>query len=168
MHNDSLVKKLAHSVKLFDGLSDEDIREFLANCLRRDIEPGEAVVTQGEYGQSMFVIVSGLMEVIREQDGLQQVLAVLEPGDLFGELAILDRQPRSATVRAVTSGLLLRFERGSLARIPQVAPKLIRNIALILSNRLRETNEMLLITLSGNRKAPASEPAPSRHYRSRS
>ena len=144
MHNDSLVKKLAHSVKLFDGLSDEDIREFLANCLRRDIEPGEAVVTQGEYGQSMFVIVSGLMEVIREQDGLQQVLAVLEPGDLFGELAILDRQPRSATVRAVTSGLLLRFERGSLARIPQVGRADSLNLAVATGVMLFEVRRHLL------------------------
>lgn len=168
MYNDSLVKKLAQSVKLFSGLAHDDIREFLANCRRRDVAPGEAVICQGEYGSEMFVIVSGLLEVQQETSADVHVLAALEPGDVFGELAILDQLPRSATVRAVSQSIVLMFDRGSLVRIPLVVPKLFRNIALILSERLRDTNEMLSITLSTPRAPVHAESIAGRRYRTRS
>ncbi len=166
MYNNSLVKKLAQSVKLFCGLASDDIREFLANCRRHDVEPGAAVIVQGENGNEMFVVVSGLLEVEHEgPDGVQH-LSTLQPGSVFGELAILDQLPRSATVRAVEPSLLLGFERGSLVKIPLVAPKLYRNIALILSSRLRDTNALLSVCLTAP-KTPAGPAASGRQYRTR-
>lgn len=165
MHNDSLVKKLSQSVKLFAGLSHEDIREFIGNCRKIEAGSGEAVVRQGLQGSEMYIIVAGLLEVQRETMLDVQVLAALEPGEVFGELAILDQLPRSATVRAVSPCLLLAFDRSSLVRIPDVAPKLFRNVALILSERLRDTNELLSITLSMPRHSQEREAG--RNYQTR-
>lgn len=156
MLNDSLVKKLSQSVKLFAGLSHEDIREFIANCRKLEAGPGEIVIRQGLEGSEMYIIVAGLLEVVRETTLDMQVLAALEPGEVFGELAILDQQPRSATVRAVSPCILLAFDRSALIRIPLVTPKLYRNVALILSQRLRETNALLSITLTPKPENEAS------------
>lgn len=165
MHNDSLVKKLAQSVKLFAGLSHEDIREFISNCRKIEAAQGAVVIRQGLQGSEMYIIVAGSLEVQRETTLDVKVLATLQPGEVFGELAILDQLPRSATVKAASHCLLLAFERSSLVRIPNVAPKLFRNVALILSERLRETNELLSITLSEPKTRQAAEPG--RHHQTR-
>lgn len=158
MHNDSLVKKLARSVKLFTGLSHEDIREFISNCRKIEAAPSEVVIRQGQQGSEMYIIVAGSLEVQRETTLEVKLLATLQPGEVFGELAILDQLPRSATVKAASQCLLLAFERSSLVRIPNVAPKLFRNVALILSERLRETNELLSITLTEPKTPQETKP----------
>lgn len=135
-----ILRKAIRFVHLFEGFSEQDARDFIAWATRVDAEPGEAVVREGEDGQDMFVVVAGSLNVVKSGGGEEQELAVLEPGDSFGEIALLDSGPRSASVVAAVDSTLLRFERRNLVKIPEVSLKLYRNIATMVAARLRDTN----------------------------
>lgn len=110
---------------------------------------GEVICRQGEIGDRMFVVQSGTVVVAREDDGIEVTLGELEAGDLFGEMAIFDRQPRSATVRAKRNARVLTLDkRGFVKRVhedPSLAYRLLRD----LSRRVRALDSQL----SGLRRA---------------
>jgi hypothetical protein len=71
---------------------------------RARFDPGETIFRQGEPGDCMYAVIEGLVEVVREEPGIEpQAIARLGPGEYFGEMALLSSAPRMATVRAVTS-----------------------------------------------------------------
>ena len=107
------------------------------------VSPGEVVVRQGDTGNRMYVVVQGILEVSR--DGL--VIATLGPGDHFGEQALVDAQPRSATVRSVGFGSLVTIERQALdeftKREPEVGSQVLWKLLRTISSRLRDTTSQL-------------------------
>ncbi len=136
-------------IGLFGGL-DEDSLALLASELPVSrVEAGRDVVREGEPATDMFVVLGGEVEVFkRTPDGSEARVAVLGPGDWFGEMAILDVQPRSATVRAVAPSLLLRVtadhvERLLYRRDPRAYAILIMNVARELSRRLRVADHLM-------------------------
>ena len=62
---------------------------------------GDEIIKQGDVGEKFYIIRSGNVEAVKEVDGKEELLSTLGPGDFFGELALLEKQPRVATVRAV-------------------------------------------------------------------
>ncbi len=104
------------------------------------VTPGDIVVDQGERGRAMFVVVQGEVEVLR--DGI--VLARMGPGDHFGELALVDAQPRSATVRATQYGSLIQIDRKALddfsRREPELGNRLLWKLMGSISARLRDAS----------------------------
>jgi CRP-like cAMP-binding protein len=98
---------------------------------------GETVVRQGEKGDCMFVIQAGSVEVVGGADGGETVLAVLQAGDFFGEMAIFEREVRSATVRARGEARILTVDRKTLMRRIQRDPSLAINILQTMSHRIR-------------------------------
>jgi len=62
---------------------------------------GDEIIKQGDVGEKFYIIRSGNVEAVKEEDGKEELLSTLGPGDFFGELALLEKQPRVATVRAV-------------------------------------------------------------------
>ena len=96
-------------IGLFGGLDDESL-DILAHELPTvQIESGAVVVREGENARDMFIVAAGELEVLKHgRDGEVRV-AMLGPGDWFGEMTILDVQPRSATVRAVAPTMLVRM-----------------------------------------------------------
>ena len=137
---DRILRKALRLVHLFEGFSGQDARDFIAWAVRFDADPGERIVREGKPGQDMFVLVAGSLRVLKWNAGVEQELATLEPGDSFGEIALLDSGPRSASVEAITASTLLRFERKYLIKIPAVSLKLYRNIATTVAARLRDTS----------------------------
>jgi hypothetical protein len=107
------------------------------------VSPDEIVVRQGATGNRMYVVVQGVLEVSR--DGL--VIATLGPGDHFGEQALVDAQPRSATVRSVGFGSLITIERQALddftKREPEVGSQVLWKLLRTISKRLRDTTSQL-------------------------
>jgi CRP-like cAMP-binding protein len=94
------------SLSIFESTPDEALAE-LADLLQEvEVHPGEVIVTKGEEGGSMYVIVDGRVEVMDEQ----RVLNQLGSRAVFGELSLLDSSPRTATVRALEETTLLRLD----------------------------------------------------------
>ena len=98
---------------------------------------GQVVVKQGETGDCMFAIQSGHLEVLKE-DGKDEVrVALLEQGDIFGEMAIFEREVRSATVRALDEARVLTVDKKTFLRRIQEDPSIALNLVRMMSQRIR-------------------------------
>lgn len=94
--------KVLGRVPLFTDLGRRELQRLAATCVERDYPAGSTLVRQGQPGVGLFIIVSGRARVGREDAaGTMQELSVLGPGDVFGEMSLLDDLPRSATVVAI-------------------------------------------------------------------
>ncbi len=115
----------------------------------RKADPGDVIVTEGETAAEMFVVLSGELEVIKESpDGRRVRVAMFGPGDWFGDMSILDVQPRSATVRALAVSQLLIVTAQDVRhhlyeRDVRAYALFIMNVARELSRRLRVANGLL-------------------------
>ena len=85
----------------FEDLDQRSLEAIANAAVEQRFEPGQEIMRQGDVGVGAFIIRSGKVEVLQDRDGKQVKLATLGPGDVFGEMALLDEFPRSATVRAV-------------------------------------------------------------------
>jgi NADH dehydrogenase len=100
-------------------------------------EAGEVIIKQGELGDRMYLITEGEVEVLREDlEGRQTVLATLGPGEYFGEMALLSKQLRSATVRSRTKGSLVSVRRGDFAALLSYFPELSERFHKLAERRL--------------------------------
>lgn len=104
---------------------------------------GDAIVTQDEPGDCMYVIQAGRVEVIRVTAGRERRVAVLSPGSFFGEMAIFEQEARAMTIRALGEARVLRIDKKTLLRRINEDPLLAVNLLKTLSARLRETNRVL-------------------------
>jgi CRP/FNR family transcriptional regulator, cyclic AMP receptor protein len=136
------------AIPVFRGLSDDELADLARSFRLQRVAAGEVVCKEGEPGDSAFVLASGTAEVTkRTAQGDEQVLAELVAPTIVGEMTLLDRAPRSATVRMKAGGELYRLgcaELDSLkAQYSRAAFKLVRNLALLLCERLRDTNDKI-------------------------
>jgi CRP/FNR family transcriptional regulator, cyclic AMP receptor protein len=93
------VEETLSRVPLFSGVKDKDLKKLGKRMQERSFNEGEVITTQGESGLGFFVIEDGNASVSRDE----QVVRNLGPGDFFGEVALIDEGPRSATVVATTT-----------------------------------------------------------------
>jgi CRP-like cAMP-binding protein len=103
-----LVPTLA-SVPLLAGLDRKTLEQLAQRAKRRTYAAGEAIVTQDAPASALYIILSGHATVERGQDDPSERLGTLGPGDFFGELALIEEHPRSATVRATEPTECLLF-----------------------------------------------------------
>jgi CRP-like cAMP-binding protein len=129
---------------LFEGLSTAELESIAALCKERTFRSGEIVTTQGERGDELFVVGQGFVEVtLTNPDGGEpRTVVQLGPGQIVGEMSLVDRGPRSATVRALTDGTLLQaIARDAFLQLCESIPHLgylvMRNMAADLSFKLR-------------------------------
>lgn len=108
-----------------------------AAVLGRPYRDEEIVCRQGELGDAMYVVQEGELAVIREDGGVETVVGSLLRGDVFGEMALFDREPRSATVRAVGDVRVLTLDRRAFLRQIYEDPSLAMNMLKRLSERVR-------------------------------
>jgi CRP-like cAMP-binding protein len=116
----------------------------------RDFKAGSVLFEEGQPGQDMYVVLAGQVEIRRKVSELDHVLAVLMPGDFFGEMAILNARPRSATaVTRVDSRLLViegRMFEAMLRARPEIALRIIKALAMRLENANQHVELLLLPT----------------------
>lgn len=133
---------------LFEMLSPVELDRLAELARTRHCAPGEVIFAEGDLGDSLFVVVDGQVEVVR--DGAPRALAVLSPPEFFGEMGLIDKDYRSATVRARTQAHLLQLTSSDLRAFRQHYAEgftfVVVNIARSLAARLREANARL----SGN------------------
>lgn len=142
--NTSVVRKTLKLVKIFEDFTEPEVLEFLRLARRQDVAADDIILREGGPGDDAYIVIAGTLRVLKARDGVEEHLATLEPGDSFGELALLDAHPRSATVVAETAGTLLRFNRHGLALHHLLLIKVLVNIGKVLAARLRESNSKLL------------------------
>lgn len=136
--------ELLRRIPLFSELSETELRELLAVSEKRRYPKGNIVLYRGDAGRIIYLILTGCVSVVlNDERGKEVILRKLEPGNYFGEMAVFDRMPRSATViTSEESEFLIVTEnaiKGLIERNPKIALKLIREMSI----RLRETNDQL-------------------------
>lgn len=110
---------------------------------------GEVIIEQGKTGDSMYVVQGGRVEVLQHsRKGPEQHLAFLEAGDFFGEMAVFEKEVRSATVRAAGEARVLKIDKKMLLRRIREDPLLAVNLLKTMSHRIRDLN----IEISRHRK----------------
>lgn len=141
--------KILRNLYVFRGLNGLQLAQFNKILRVQAVQAGERVVSEGEVGDRMFVVKSGRYRVLKGAPGREQVLAEIGEGQHFGEISLIDRQPRSASVEAVTEGELCVLARADVQRIldayPDVRLTVYENFLESLCERLRRANENLLI-----------------------
>lgn len=144
----TLIVRLLQSVKMFDGFSQQQARSLLARAVRVDVYSGQYILREGETGREFYVVVSGLFDVSKMlANGEDVVIATLQPGDTFGEMSFLDGRSRAASVVAREAGLLLKFERQPLLKIPDITLLIYENLSKLMAARIRDTNHLVSLVL---------------------
>ena len=136
------LNKLLRSVEMFVGLTDEEFTQLAGIFQQRHLAEGEILFRQGDPGDSLCLIQQGFVEIIAENNGHTKTLVNLGPGQSVGEMALIDRGTRSATVRAATEDTIIAVvSRDSFEELcghnTNIGYKVMRNIAADLSFRIR-------------------------------
>ncbi len=136
---EQIVSKL-RTLPLFADLSHDDVETVAKMVDYRHMPKGAFIVTQNERGSSMFLLVSGRVKVsLASPDGKELALNYLEAPAHFGEMSLVDAEPRSADVIAVTDVEVLSIDGKDLSAAFQVQPRLALSLIATLSRRLRHT-----------------------------
>ncbi len=143
-HEESVLSVLGE-IPVFEGLSKRELRAVERIMHHRHYNAEEVIFGQNVQGLGMYIILTGKVAVINEPTG--QVIAELEKGEFFGELALLDESPRSAAAVAKTHCSMLGFFQPDLISLTESNPKLgvkvVTALARVVGRRLRATNEQL-------------------------
>jgi len=108
-----------------------------------DVPTGEFVFREGDLGTEMYIVHEGRVEISKQAAGEDKVLAQLEKGDFFGEMAILEDLPRAASARALSDVRLLMINGSTFDQMLRTNPEIAVRMMRSLSRRLRETDVML-------------------------
>jgi CRP/FNR family transcriptional regulator, cyclic AMP receptor protein len=128
------------SIWLFSRLEPERLEKLAAFTFTNAYEPGDVIVEEGRTGNGLYAIVSGEVEVVKGADtGSPRRLATLATGEFFGEMALLDDWPRSATVRALQQTTCVGIDRWLFLTQVRQDPDLAVTMLQAMARRIRET-----------------------------
>ena len=135
---------LLHGVPAFSALADDDLVQVVDVTVPRSFGAGETVFREGDSGDTCYVVRTGQVRAVRDHsDGRSITLATFGPGEIFGELAMFDDEPRSATVEAVEDTDAVAILGADMRRLLREHPDIAVKMLGALARRLRETNERL-------------------------
>jgi CRP-like cAMP-binding protein len=120
------------------NISDEVFKRY-----GRVYQPGELIVREGDVGETMFIIQEGEVRIHKRIRDRETTLAVLKAGDFFGEMAIIDREPRSASATAVNGAKILILSKDIFESQIKTNPKIIMSILRKMSERLRAADRQI-------------------------
>jgi CRP-like cAMP-binding protein len=143
-----IIASQLREIGLFGALSDEILDHLCRTLHQKRVGAGEAVFREGDPAREMYVLIDGEMEVLKKsRRGRDQRVAILGPSDTFGEMSVIDMQPRSATVRALAPSRVLRMSTEDMDALYRHDLKsytlIVLNVARELSRRLRVTDSIL-------------------------
>ncbi len=131
-------------VPLFSTLDEREQSELFARLRRRRYRKGEMVFLRGDPGRDLFLIESGSVKVsLTTADGKELTLALLGPGEFFGELALLDGEPRSSDAVVMEPSQCLLLERDDFLQFMEQHPRVAHRVMEVLSRRLRDNNQLV-------------------------
>jgi CRP/FNR family cyclic AMP-dependent transcriptional regulator len=147
----SMLVRTLRKVSLFEGLLPLHLKRISALCLEVEFAPTEAVFSHGDPGDGLYLILEGAVRISRRVSGIgEEALAVLKPGQYFGEMSIVDDEmPRSADAIAHERSRLLKLPKDDLRDLMfvdrELAYELLWRFVRTLSGRLRDSNDKLLM-----------------------
>lgn len=118
-------------------------QEIFEKC-GKSYNPGDTIFREGDMGNEMFIIQSGKVKITKQlKDGVEKTLVILGPGDFFGEMAVIDKDVRSANAVAIESARLIALDEEVFEMHMQTNPKIVKKILKNLTSRLREANQQI-------------------------
>jgi len=143
------IAKLFRSIYLFKDLSDEELALSSGITAKRDFSAGEVIFKEGDVGDAFYAVLEGKVRISKEINGAgEEALTILDKGSYFGEMALIDEFPRSASAVAHTDCRVLMMDKADfsqlLSRNKELAYKLLWVFCQVLSQRLRDTNEKII------------------------
>jgi CRP/FNR family transcriptional regulator, cyclic AMP receptor protein len=136
---------LLKGVDLFSALDDHQLETVAQMVIEKSFRKSDIILMEDdESNQSLFIIAKGEVKVVlTAEDGREAILASLKEGDFFGEMSLLDGEPRSATVRAVEDSRLLTIRREDFLTAMKKQPDLALTLLGEMSHRLRKSNRQI-------------------------
>ncbi|NIV35517.1 MAG: SpoIIE family protein phosphatase [Anaerolineae bacterium] len=139
--------ELVQGLDFLQGARPDVVRRLVDGAVERRFSAGDVILEEGAAGREIYLVVKGSVEIVKRQGGGETLLGRRDAGELVGEMAFLDSQPRSATVRAVAPALLLEFSEPGLREALAEQPELLYRTVAGLSVRLRESDQHLIADL---------------------
>jgi CRP/FNR family cyclic AMP-dependent transcriptional regulator len=132
------------AVPFFTRLSDRELEVVRSVASERTYPKNAVVLTEGEMGDSLYMIQSGKVKVvIGDEEGRELILKILGPGDFFGEMSMIDKQPRSASVTTLEPATFLVLTNAAFERCVEQAPRIANMVMQILAQRVREADRKI-------------------------
>ena len=129
---------------IFQGVDPEAAEALAKEMDTIEVRKGDIVFNEGEAGDSLYIVLSGKIKLGRRAaDGRQNLVSIMGPSDMLGELSLFDPGPRTATATAVTDTRLARLKKSSLRPWLNNRPEIAEQLLRVLARRLRRTNNML-------------------------
>lgn len=135
-------RRYAEKIKIFNGLTAEEVEYILHHGKILHFHEGQTVFHEGQLGINLFVVLSGKIAIYNKT----KLIAKMHVGDVFGEMAVLNRRPRSATAAALTAVKLFTLDESEVNEILEkhIAVRLLLNIIHVLSERLEVSNATII------------------------
>ncbi len=132
------------SIPLFRSLGEPDLSEIAQLLIERRFPKDSTIFEEGVAGEYMYLIQEGQVKVTKmSDDGRQKILEMLSPGDFFGEMALLDQEPRSAAVKTMHPCILLALSRRDFIRLFRRNADIALEMIRVLTTRLRDTDDQV-------------------------
>ncbi len=135
---------LLGGVPIFAGLNSHDLEVLSQSARRQGFKPDEVICQQGDPGHTLFVIVSGLVRILLPSfEGQEAVLVLLQPGEFFGELSLIDGEPRSASAVSMGATEVIVLYRDDFQSFLLEHPRAAITVMTVLCSRLRHTDDVV-------------------------
>lgn len=160
-YDEEVLKKIVflENIKLFSSIKDKDLIYILESLTERTYLKGETIFTEGDIGRALFIVASGKVSltVLDKETKKTKQIAEVHPGEMFGEMALLEEMPRTATVTAAEDTKVLMMFNSKLENLflsrPKIGIIIATQLAKIMSSRLRAQIEKSEEIVSKNRRA---------------
>jgi CRP/FNR family cyclic AMP-dependent transcriptional regulator len=132
------------AVPFFTELTEAELEMLRALAAEKRYPKNAIVLTEGEMGDSLYMIESGKVKVfIGDQEGREMILKILGPGDFFGEMSMIDKQPRSASVTTLESAVFLVLSHAAFEKCVEKIPRIANMVLRVLAQRVREADKKI-------------------------
>jgi len=132
------------NIPLFSGLGDAELGVLFRYAVKKTVSRNSLLFTQGGPGDALYVIQRGKVKVVlSDVDGKEVILSVLGPGDFFGEMALIDDEPRSASVMTMENSEFYIISKDDFRACVATQPELATNLMRHLSRRLRAADQKI-------------------------
>ena len=137
-----MARSVLAGVSFFSDLAEDDLEQIAEHAVLESFMRGALVITEGDPADALYVVISGRVKVfLGSDDGKEVVLTILVPGECFGEIALLDEEPRSASVAAMEKTKLLVIRRDPFLELLQGNPILTRSMIRSLAHLVRRLTD---------------------------